>query len=247
MLKVEDDFCQVARQNPSGLDAIKEASIKSYIATGPRAGQEVRRLRSLGHDGERAVLKSSRCVSINGFSIHADTMVKKHRGQDLEKLLRYMARPPLSLDRLSLDDDGNVVWRLRNIFSDGTDALLFSPMELLEKISSIIPPPWLNLTRYFGCFAPNSEIRPLIVPKPKTAPLTEESRTYWIKWAELLKRVFKIDILCCDDCQGRLELVSVHFIKQRRPEPPAGDCESQAPPGSNEIAYEFDGEFFDIP
>ena len=91
------------------------------------------------------------------------------------------------------------------------------------------------------------EIRPFIIPKLTSNPPTEKSRTYWIKWAELLKRVFQIDVLCCDDCQGRLDLVSVHFTHQHRPGPPAGDCESQAPPDSNEPFYKFDGELLDFP
>ena len=141
LLKVEDDFCETEQPKLDGIDLIRDASIKGYVAIGERAGQKIRRIRSLGVIGEKAKLKSSRCVSVNGFSIHADSMVKKNRPQELERILRYMARPPLSLDRLSYDDDGDIILTLRHQFSDGTHSLLFSPIEILEKIASIIPLP----------------------------------------------------------------------------------------------------------
>ncbi|HIL08114.1 MAG TPA: hypothetical protein EYG11_05385 [Candidatus Latescibacteria bacterium] len=40
--------------------------------------------------------------------------------------------------------------------SDGTIHLLLSPLELIEKLAALIPPPRLNLLRYHGILAPNA-------------------------------------------------------------------------------------------
>ena len=140
-----------------------KTSIYGFIATGENEGQRVRRLlRNFDLDG-KAEITGSRCANVNGFSVHADTFVKKHEHQKRERLIRYVARPPISEKRMELDENGDVIWYLKNIFSDGTEALKFSPMELIEKLASIIPPPWKNLIRYFGFFASNSKIRAAVV------------------------------------------------------------------------------------
>jgi len=35
--------------------------------------------------------------------------------------------------------------------------VLFDPLELVEKVVALIPPPRANLLRYHGVFAPNSK------------------------------------------------------------------------------------------
>jgi len=39
---------------------------------------------------------------------------------------------------------------LKTPWSDGTSHLLLSPMELLEKLAALIPPPRFHLLRYHG-------------------------------------------------------------------------------------------------
>ncbi len=50
------------------------------------------------------------------------------------------------------------------LWSDGTTHLLLSPLELIEKIAALVPPPRLNLVRYHGVLAPNAAGREHIVP-----------------------------------------------------------------------------------
>jgi len=212
-LKREEDFCEAVEIEEDALDVFQKTSIYGYIALGENEGQKVRRL---GQDFDleaKAEFTGSRCVRVNGFSIHADTFVKEHRDQQLEKLIRYVARPPLSEERMELDENGEVIWHLKNIFSDGTEALKFSQIELIEKIASIIPPPWRNLVRYFGFFAGNSKIREQVVPGNPKKELGEDrtNKLYYIPWAELLKRTFNIDIRACKACGGRLQFVAAIF------------------------------------
>lgn len=203
-------------QEADTLALIQQSSLQGKLTLGTREGQTVRKI------GARQILNLAapifsgpRCASRYGFSIHADTFVDAGAIEEREQLLRYMSRPPISHRRLSLDEDGSILWKLKNVFSDGTHTLKFSALELIEKIASIIPPPWKNLVKYFGVLAPNAKIRKHIVPsaanQQKDQPVTKNSS--YIPWAELLKRTFKIDITECH-CGGRLQFMSAIFNKQ---------------------------------
>jgi hypothetical protein len=65
------------------------ASVTQRIACGERAGQQVRRIGAgFGYAGEHPALTGTRCASVNGFSLHANTQVPAHRRDQLERLLR---------------------------------------------------------------------------------------------------------------------------------------------------------------
>ena len=69
----------------------------------------------------------------------------------------YVARPPVSSERLSVLDDGRLLYKLKNRWRDGTTHLLLEPSELLERLSVLIP-------------APRAKHRVAIVPLPTTEP-----------------------------------------------------------------------------
>ncbi len=81
----------------------------------------------------------------------------------------------------------------------------------MEKLAALVPPPRIHLTRFFGCFAPNSKIRSEIVPKEtetlEVTTVTEackeenkQKKSSRMRWAELLARVFSIDMKHCPSC-----------------------------------------------
>ena len=53
--------------------------------------------------------------------------------KQLEKLLRYMFRPPLANDRLEIFPGGDVLLCLKRSYSDGTTHLRFTPTANLRK------------------------------------------------------------------------------------------------------------------
>ncbi len=60
--------------------------------------------------------------------------------------------------------------------------------------------------------APAAKLRPLIIPKaPRSRGRSrgKTDSTRHIPWAELLRRVFKIDILECQRCGGRREVIAL--------------------------------------
>ena len=90
-----------------------------------------------------------RCVSISGISVHANVCVPAHDRMRLERLCRYAARPPVATERLSLLADARLLYRLKRGWRDGTTHVIFQPLELLEKLAALVPPPRFNLVRYY--------------------------------------------------------------------------------------------------
>ncbi len=96
--------------------------------------------------------------------------------------------------------------------SDGTTGIKLSPLELLEKLAALVPLPRLHQVRYGGCLAPHSNLRAAIIPTPRQQGVEEpEGSTAspnWT-WAQLLKRVFSIDMERCPVCQqGTLRIIA---------------------------------------
>ena len=80
----------VAEQMPL-LAGYAAASIQEMIATGPRAGQPVRRLRTAAAVVDGATL---RCARREGFSLHANVALPAHAREPLEHLGRYCCARP---------------------------------------------------------------------------------------------------------------------------------------------------------
>jgi hypothetical protein len=106
--------------------------------------------------------------------------------------------------------------QLKRGWSDGTKSLIFTQTDFTERLAQIIPPPWFNLTRYMGVFAPGHGWRDFIVPQKKrkrdcpihdepdnSPPPTGKPSTgrvpadYWIPWADLLRRTIGVDPEIC--------------------------------------------------
>jgi hypothetical protein len=188
------------------------ASVHQRIAFGDRAGQKVRRIGSgFGDEGESPTLTSTRCASVHGFSLHANTHIPAHRRDQLERLIRYTARGAVSLERLGQDASGDLIYTFTRPWSDGTTGIKLSPLERLEKLAALVPPPRVHQVRYGGCLAPHSKLRGAITPTRRqqgVEPAASPVSSRW-GWARLLKRVFAIDLERCPTChQGTLRIIA---------------------------------------
>ena len=154
----------VAEQMPL-LAEYASASIQGLVASGPRAGHPVRRLRSAAAvvDGAK-----SRCARLEGFSLHANVAVPAHARERLEHLCRYLVRPPLAVERLTESSHGQVVFELPHPRADGATHLLLDPLELLEKISVLIPPHRFHTLRFHGVLGPSAAWRSEVIPQRRT-------------------------------------------------------------------------------
>ena len=102
--------------------------------------------------------------------------------RSLEHLLRYCARPPFALERLSVRRglDGRIAqvryllprhkaanWvgpgRGRKSTRPGANSVVeLSPFAFLDRLADLVPPPRKHRPRYHGVFAPNHKLRPAV-------------------------------------------------------------------------------------
>jgi len=167
-----------------------------------------------------------RYAAAMGFTLHADVAVPARDRQRLERLCRYVARPPVATDRLDRLPDGRLLYHLRHRWRDGTTQIVFEPHQLLARLVPLIPAPRAHQVRYHGVLAPCAGWRDRVIPdgphpgkaarpaRYRNAPDEEAGprgplRRY--PWADLLRRVFALDVLECPDCGGRMRiLVAIH-------------------------------------
>jgi hypothetical protein len=118
-----------------------------------------------------------------GFSLDASVRIEAHDRQGLERLLRYCARPPFAADRLEEIDAQRLIYHLPKPGPDGRTQIILSPLELIERIAALVPPPRQHRHRYYGVLAPNSPLRPAVTalapmpvatePEPVAKPAVE--------------------------------------------------------------------------
>jgi len=193
------------------LHALYAASVRQRVATGRRAGARVLRLGDASTT-KPASSKGRRQARVGGFDLHANTSVRAKNRPKLERLCRYLLRPPVAEDRLSFGSDGSVLVRLKTPWRDGTSHVALQPVELLEKLAALIPRPYVNLIVYHGVLAPNAKWRREVVAfgrlqleRPSSATTPKKAAAPCDRtWAELMRRGLDIDVLECPDCGGRL-------------------------------------------
>ena len=124
----------------------------------------------------------------SGFSVDAGVCIQAHDRAALERLLRYCARPPFAMDRLR-KEGAALVYRCAKQHSEPAsdkrgaraDELHLTPLELIDRIAALVPPPRTHRHRYFGVLAPNSSLRTavtaLAAPAKQVVVQTEPANT----------------------------------------------------------------------
>ncbi len=194
-----------------------------------------------------------------GFSVDASVRIEGHDRAGLERLLRYCARPPFALERLQALDEQRLLYRLPKPRPDGCTALTLSPLEFIQRLAALNPPPRTHRHRYHGVLAPNAKLRAAVTALvPAASDYTtsaEEEKTeqnaieeVWRSparylWAMLLARLYESTPLVCPICQADMRIVafitdgdSVHHILEY-----IGECSdpprispARGPPGWEE-------------
>ena len=222
----------LSRDEP-GLAALYAASVRGRIAAGPHAGNRVGTLGDQIDGDSLDALTSPRCASVDGFSVHANVGIGARDRQRLERLCRYAARPPVANERLSELANGKLSYELKRPWSNGATHVVFEPQDLIAKLAALVPAPRVHMARYHGVLSSAAAWRPMIIPQtpvdthdgalspsrpadsssdlePKYVnekpPVNPRPRNY--SWAQLMKRVFAIDVLLCPDCGGQMRILA---------------------------------------
>ena len=208
----DDQESTIQEETQDVLPELQAASIKNRVALGERQGQRIRRVGSLG-TYEAPELTGKLQAQVGGFSLHAGVYCAPNERKKLEQLCRYIARPAVAEERLSLLANDNILLKLKKPYSDGTSHLIFSPLEFIEKLAALVPPPRAHLTRYHGVLAPHARNRAEIVPKTEEtttpqAETTSKNPRWAMGWAKLLKRTFEIDVSHCAECGGEMKILA---------------------------------------
>ena len=100
---------------------------------------------------------SGRCLArANGFSLHAGVVVPAGQRARLEQVCRYVLRPPVASDRLTVAADGRVLVTLRHARADGTAVVALGPLTFLGRLAVLVPRPRINLLLYQGVLGARS-------------------------------------------------------------------------------------------
>jgi len=181
----------------------------------------------LPEDGAPGERRRRRCAFLQGFTLHADTQLHQNDREALERLCRYGARGPVCLERLTRREDGKLEYRLKKPAANGATVLVLTPLQLMKRLCPLVVKPRVHLTRFFGCLAPNSKWRKLVVPRPPEpsepapapagtqlklpateAPPRESPVRPRLHWAQLLRRTWEFDVFDCP-CGGRRSVLAL--------------------------------------
>ena len=158
--------------------------------------------------------------------VHAKVAVDGHDRKRLERICRYLGRPPIAQERLERLSDGRLRFTMKKPWRDGTTALVFEPLDLIARLCAMVPPPWFHMIRFHGLLAPHAKLRAEVVPSPPSDALPAmpatghqleldllghtASRLPTRKpWAWLLRHVFAEDVTTCPKCAGSMRWVEV--------------------------------------
>ena len=209
----ESTYLQWDDEDARPLDELLGSAVTYRIAVGSQRGQKAFTLQTLPPAPVDEEEKDNVARS-GGFSLHAGIAAKAFQRAKLERLCRYIARPAVVTERLSLTRQGNIRVALKNPYRDGTTHVVFQPLDFLARLAALVPRPRVNLTRFHGVFAPNSRYRAHVTPagrgrrRPADSKQPEPERRQAMSWAQRLKRVFRIDIETCEHCGGAVRIIA---------------------------------------
>jgi hypothetical protein len=155
-----------------------------------------------------------------GFSVDGSVRIAATERAGRERLLRYCARPPFALDRRRELDPEHLRYESTQQGPGGNGPQRLTPLALLNRLATLVPPPRIHRHRYFGVLAPNSPLRtavtalapgattapPAANPEPAAEPAHRRAARH--TWALLLARIYEVFPLVCPRCGGAMRIIA---------------------------------------
>jgi hypothetical protein len=142
-----------------------------------------------------------------GFNVHSRVRAKTKK--EAERVGKYMIRPLLSLERLSLDErEAQVGYRYGK---EASEVERMDDLEFIARVTSHIPDKGQVTVRYFGLYANahRGKVKkaslaafPLRIVEDKLRPLPSKG------WAEMIRKVYEVDPMLCPRCGGTMKVIS---------------------------------------
>ena len=157
----------------------------------------------------------------SGFSVWIGDPIQPQETESRRRLARYLLKPPLSLDRMHYDRERCTVTYVSH--AQRRERTL-SALDFLAELSVHVPDPGEHTAAYFGRYsnrsrgtrrqaaelfaAANSSAVGSPSPAEQTGePMTPTRKAFRLAWAQLLQRVWKVDVTRCGRCGGAMRIL----------------------------------------
>jgi len=151
----------------------------------------------------------------SGFSVDGSVRVPVGDYARLRRLIRYLARPAISTERVDYDPDTGQVTVRSTKKKHGVRPVVaqYDALTFLALLALQVPPRRTHMVRYFGYYSVRARAkrraqnqgRPSPVPRESAPPHVKECRR---RWAELLRLVFEVDPLRCPHCSAQMKILA---------------------------------------
>lgn len=142
-----------------------------------------------------------------GFSVHSKVRAKT--SVEAERAGKYMIRPLLSLERLSLDEkEGQVCYR----YWEGAGELeRMDYLEFIARVTSHIPDKGEVMVRYYGLYANahRGKVKkaslaafPLRIVEDKLRRIPSKG------WVAMIRKVYGVNPMLCPKCGGWMRIIA---------------------------------------
>ena len=171
----------------------------------------------------------------------------------MERMARYILRPPLSLERMKYANGADeVVYERKGSNGEKGSEERLDALDFLARVIAHIPAPRTHLVRYIGHYSnvargrrKNGKEASLTPAHPRQREddgLSDAQRRARRRaWARHIRRVYEVDPLLCANCGGSMRIISVilehrvitkilsHLARK-------GIKPGRAPPGQNGVS-----------
>ncbi|MBK7583055.1 MAG: transposase [Myxococcales bacterium] len=113
-----------------GLAACYAAAAQGIGVSGERAGKPLLRLvvpAELPERSRAADATDAPIAEVRGINLHAAQVIDGRDRRRVERLAKYITRPPIAQDRLERRQDGRLELIFKKVWRDGTRALVLEP------------------------------------------------------------------------------------------------------------------------